>query len=196
MFGLDARIALAIFGALSLISGASLYGAIKHSQAVSMLSDMNEMGKAWDAYYLDTGRYIPYIELSNTASDSFYRGTTKDLIEDTGVKGWAGPYLPYGIDGNSAVYPKGRHVHMLTLTDDATWSSTDWRAAKCVAGKKCHMWIYINAIEGDTMAKEIDNIIDGGDGALVGNFRYYDSGDPTWKYSYLLKYAPMKNPHD
>ena len=32
MFGLDARIALAIFGALSVISGAALYSAIKESK--------------------------------------------------------------------------------------------------------------------------------------------------------------------
>lgn len=36
MFGLDARIALAIFGALSVISGAALYSAIQESSTVKI----------------------------------------------------------------------------------------------------------------------------------------------------------------
>ncbi len=41
MFGLDARIALAIFGALSVISGAALYSAIKESRITSLLTEYN-----------------------------------------------------------------------------------------------------------------------------------------------------------
>ncbi len=36
MFGLDARIALAIFGALSVISGAALYSAIKQAKVTQV----------------------------------------------------------------------------------------------------------------------------------------------------------------
>ena len=38
MFGLDARISLAIFGALSVISGAALYSAIQDSKSVSQVA--------------------------------------------------------------------------------------------------------------------------------------------------------------
>ena len=46
MFGLNARIALAIFGALSVISGAALYSAIQQSKAISVLTTAKEIGKA------------------------------------------------------------------------------------------------------------------------------------------------------
>ncbi|HAG52695.1 MAG TPA: hypothetical protein DCL21_02800 [Alphaproteobacteria bacterium] len=59
MFGLDARIALAIFGALSVISGAALYSAIQNAKAISLLTELQEVGKATESYYLDTGSYPP-----------------------------------------------------------------------------------------------------------------------------------------
>lgn len=47
MFRLDARIALAIFGALSVITGAALYSAIQYSKTIAILVDLYNLGKAW-----------------------------------------------------------------------------------------------------------------------------------------------------
>tara|TARA_Y100000590_G_scaffold312511_1_gene353198 strand:- start:819 stop:1040 length:222 start_codon:yes stop_codon:yes gene_type:complete len=58
MFGLDARIALAIFGALSVISGAALYSAIQEARVTQLITSLNEIGKAYEAYILDTGAEI------------------------------------------------------------------------------------------------------------------------------------------
>ena len=60
MFGLDVRIALAIFGALSVISGAALYSAIQDAEATAVLTELEEIGKAWEAYYLDTGETLSF----------------------------------------------------------------------------------------------------------------------------------------
>tara|TARA_Y100001960_G_C14595815_1_gene788039 strand:- start:886 stop:1026 length:141 start_codon:yes stop_codon:yes gene_type:complete len=40
MFGIDARIALAIFGALSAISGAALYSAIQQSKVTVLVTEL------------------------------------------------------------------------------------------------------------------------------------------------------------
>jgi len=40
MFGLDSRIALAIFGALSVISGAALYSAIQEAKATALYNEL------------------------------------------------------------------------------------------------------------------------------------------------------------
>ncbi len=95
MFGLDARIALAIFGALSVISGAALYSAIQEANMTSLYIDLREVEKALEAYSLDTG------DLSFTAGteelNMLYenaRGTV------TNISGWKGPYIsakPNGI---------------------------------------------------------------------------------------------------
>ena len=47
IFGLDARIALTIFGALSVISGAALYSAIQESKVVALYTEFQEIGKAY-----------------------------------------------------------------------------------------------------------------------------------------------------
>lgn len=55
MFGLDARIALAIFGALSVISGAALFSAIEKADLTKKSQFFIEIGKATESFYLDTG---------------------------------------------------------------------------------------------------------------------------------------------
>ena len=60
MFGLDARIALAIFGALSVISGAALYSAIQSAKAEQYRQYFVELVKASEAYYLDTGSQLSF----------------------------------------------------------------------------------------------------------------------------------------
>jgi hypothetical protein len=95
MFGLDARIALAIFGALSVISGAALYSAIQDSKTVKLLSNITEIEKAITAYILDTGSDLPYSSMYGTAGwDSVLAGA--ELMESTAT-GWKGPYLSYEI---------------------------------------------------------------------------------------------------
>tara|TARA_Y100001960_G_C14772251_1_gene880816 strand:- start:3625 stop:4227 length:603 start_codon:yes stop_codon:yes gene_type:complete len=195
MFGLDARIALAIFGALSVISGAALYSAISNAKATAFLADMREVGKAWESYYLDTGRMLGQ-RSTNNSEDNFYRYRIVGLQENVfNLKGWAGPYLPYSYNTYNLFYPAGEDLHMLMLTEDNAWGATTWNGGKCVSGTKCYAWVYINGLDG-SLAPAIDEIVDGGDGATSGNFRYFDSTHATWKYSYVLKISQVENPND
>ena len=81
MFGLDARIALAIFGALSVISGAALYSAIQNSKVTAAITEMNEVGKAWEAHYLDTGE-MPNRVNSSSSDTEYHILRTKELVDD------------------------------------------------------------------------------------------------------------------
>lgn len=91
MFGLDARIALAIFGALSVISGASLYSAIQESKITSLYVQIKEFEKAIESFMLDTGRKISsdasWVYLSEVASG-------KEKLTANVINGWNGPYMP------------------------------------------------------------------------------------------------------
>jgi len=92
MFGLDARIALTIFGTLSIITGAALYSAIKNSKTISNINQMEEIGKAIISYYIDTGEYIPYDEVSGL--------TDLSSLITSNKPGWKGPYIqlePWGL---------------------------------------------------------------------------------------------------
>lgn len=124
MFGLDARIALAIFGALSVISGAALYSAIQNAKIISYIADMDNAGKATAQYLLDTGRYPPI--LGSAATGSGYLDTKHLIIPGSSpIAGWNGPYLPYSDDSSSLngllLHTSGNKIVMSAMKTSA-WS--------------------------------------------------------------------------
>tara|TARA_Y100001960_G_scaffold250277_1_gene266545 strand:+ start:13481 stop:14092 length:612 start_codon:yes stop_codon:yes gene_type:complete len=191
MFGLDARIALAIFGALSVISGAALYSAIQQAKTVSAVTEMNEIGKAWEQFYLDTG-VNPSKKSSNSADTEFYLLKTADFTDNPSINGWNGPYSTNG-KATDSDFLKSQTFNNIVLTTlpDESWNH--WNTNLCTTGKKCFLWILVNAGQNESLAKSIDEFIDGSDGNSAGNFRYYKaSGD---NYELSLKYAPIANPN-
>ena len=86
MFGLDARISLAIFGALSVISGAALYSASQNAKTIAYVTQMQELVKAIEQYMLDTGTDLP----KDVTYD--YVADLRELVIST-KSGWKGPYL-------------------------------------------------------------------------------------------------------
>ena len=127
MFGLDARIALAIFGALSVISGAALYSAIQNARVTAIVAELEEMSKAYQAYVLDTGENLTFKE-NPSASDIALK--TIDLLEDPGLTGWAGPYLAYSSADMSSINQehaiesdKYDHIFFIKTVTDNTFGS-------------------------------------------------------------------------
>jgi type II secretory pathway pseudopilin PulG len=173
MFGLDARIALSIFGALSVISGAALYSAIQEAKVTSIITEMNELGKAVDAYQLDVGT----LPLFDTTTPQHMDASK--LISDT-VYNWNGPYIsgvvytnPLNIKHNVYDYTGVRRMETSawgnTTTQNCTSSSTS-----------CAIFILLGAIP-KPLADAIDLKIDGGLDMENGNIRLLksDSND-TW----------------
>tara|TARA_Y100001960_G_C14778381_1_gene884820 strand:+ start:4146 stop:4763 length:618 start_codon:yes stop_codon:yes gene_type:complete len=197
MFGLDARIALAIFGALSVISGAALYSAIQDSKVTALVTEMNDIVKAWEQYYLDTGSMLPRHETSDSSQNSFYSQKTIDLVEDNGVNGWAGPYLSYATDssGGTLKHPEYYHINMNIIDDNGTLGTTgSWVLEKCTSGKTCSLWLQVNGIPNETLASAIDAKIDGTVDKGAGNLRWYDGGG-VGAYRIHWKITGVSNPH-
>ena len=191
MFGLDARIALAIFGALSVISGAALYSAIQQAKVTSFVSDLNEIGKAWESYYLDTGQYPPYI----ATSAGNWTDETQQAVElvSSSVSNWKGPYLPYSIDTHLS-HGQYYQIFLPVIKDSATWGDTvNWYpTGVCSSGDSdCYIWAHISGIESDSFMKAVDNEVDNGDGAQNGNFRWRNVGG-AHKWGSYFKIAPIK----
>jgi Tfp pilus assembly protein PilE len=204
MFGLDARIALAIFGALSVIAGASLYSAIQESKVVSMHTDMMEIGKAWESYLLDTGTDLPKIGTGNTWVENS-RQTAKLVTDST--TGWQGPYLQYKIGtvgagtANKYLLYKDAGVDNGTYNGiyidsarDNTWGGTNYWAdadvGKCNNTDPCYVWVrLIGFTANQPYFAQIDELVDGSDGADAGNFRYRVKDS---QYHVFIKYTPYK----
>ena len=166
MFGLDARIALAIFGALSVISGAALYSAIQQSKVVSIVTELQEVTKAYEAFFLDTG--VGPGENGGVWIDA------KDLVEKpAGVLNWNGPYFSSAVSGN--------HIEHLIYGDiglarsiSADHGGTSIGGHACTS-TDCHLYSFISDVP-TNLAKAVDLYIDGIDTVGTGNLRYYSTG--------------------
>ncbi|HAG52262.1 MAG TPA: hypothetical protein DCL21_00560 [Alphaproteobacteria bacterium] len=185
MFGLDARIALTIFGALSVISGAALYSAIKQARVVALANEFKEVVKAYEAYVLDTGKDI---------NSGLYTADnpTLPLIQDDSVTGWNGPYISYP---QSADYASGIDHAQYDYFYISKANKEDWDvsgnpnlANLCDGSKKCYAWIALrmgttsSAIT--SMAESLDEYFDGSDGKNKGLFRY-DATSSAYTYARL-----------
>jgi type II secretory pathway pseudopilin PulG len=194
MFGLDARIALAIFAALSVITGASLYKAIKQTTATAILTDLTEISKAYEQYYLDTGAHLPI--------NAGFTYKILQLVNNVdSVTGWKGPYLPYEfMNFESLAHSKYSQVIIRALSTE-DWAGTSAKAdiyTECSAGKTCALFINMNGIPSTDYAIEIDKQVDGGDGATKGKFRWWSEATPhvTYLYRYEYQIMPITNPFD
>tara|TARA_Y100001960_G_C14372184_1_gene679646 strand:- start:66 stop:707 length:642 start_codon:yes stop_codon:yes gene_type:complete len=194
MFGLDARIALAIFGALSVISGAALYSAIQSAKVETYRQYFSELGKATEQYYLDTGQPVTQYHAASV--------NAKQLIENTeSLKGWSGPYISATSSPISVYFLRSELTQKLdnninieiSLQQGSTWASnTTNQQCSSVGDVDCFTYIVFssgNQASGATAVQNLYNMmdseIDGGDGALAGTIRLLN-------YSSTLKYLAYK----
>tara|TARA_Y100001960_G_scaffold280406_1_gene313272 strand:+ start:201 stop:806 length:606 start_codon:yes stop_codon:yes gene_type:complete len=164
MFGLDARIALAIFGALSVISGAALYSAIKQAKVTAAVTEMNELIKAIESYGLDTGQLMPIVAHSILNAN--------ELVTST-VSGWNGPYIAGDIVNHGSFcsncalrqqkydyHPTNDSLMVIQGYKDNQSSSNVWKFDSCTSGPGCTVWVGLS-YQSQSFTKEIDEEIDG-----------------------------------
>lgn len=197
MFGLDARIALAIFGALSVISGAALYGAIQDAKVTSLVVDINEIAKAYEQYYLDTGTHVRTDVSSN---NNEIRTVTEELLTSN-VAGWKGPYLSYSDqvieETGYLIYGKLGigSMHYFIMTEDV-WgdSKTPGMPNKCDSGDLCQVWVVLHEVE-PYLVDGVESFFDGTIDYDSGNVRVVTlDSDGDGKYATLaVKFLEFSN---
>ncbi len=192
MFGLDARIALAIFGALSVISGAALYSAIKQAKVTAVVTEFNEVVKAVEAYSLDTGQLMPVV--AHTIFNA------NELVTST-VAGWKGPYISADIVNHGTYcsncvirkqkydyHPTNDAVIAISGYKDNQASSYAWNFDSCTSGDGCTIWVglsYQDVNFTKAVDEEVDGVYDVGQGKVrISNWPgdiyhiNYDTGIP------------------
>ena len=155
MFGLDARIALAIFGALSVISGAALYSAIQESRITALIVETQAVGKAYEQYFLDVGERPATSGATGNGASLVY---LTSLNVDPSKPGWKGPYLPY-----NSPHPRYKGSVYFLYAKDMDWGSSvaaNWNDALCTTGADCYVWVHFNGLDVGTAAA-FDLRIDG-----------------------------------
>ena len=186
MFGLDARIALAIFGALSVISGAALYSAIANAKMTARITNFTEIEKAVEQYYLDTS-LLPPVSTTNSVNDlSAYA-----LVEKpSGVTGWNGPYLPNEkyVSGDALVIDNNRFSLMYRESDNASSICTKSSA-------NCSVFIWHGESD-HNFAKSINEFIDNEDSSAATNYTgkiHYYATYHTYKTN--IPFEPTNSPN-
>ena len=187
MFGLDARIALAIFGALSVISGAALYSAIEKARSTSLHQSLVEIAKASEQYLLDTRRNIPEQDATSLKANLIINNVDN-------IKNWNGPYFS-GIEDGS-----GFRIDILGLETWATISllqSSDWTNSVtfsyCTIGDlDCSEWVRIGLYNAKLKKlinyfEPMDLMVDNSDGKLKGRLRMITDTSGTTRIFYKIR---------
>jgi type II secretory pathway pseudopilin PulG len=137
MFGLDARIALAIFGVLSVVGGYSATTIFKDAQITQLSTELSNLKKAYQEFYLSTGDHT---------------NRFMDLIKnDYDIVGWRGPYTDL-LSDKSRIY-------------DGVYSMVEGRQdvagvppVECTGGI-CSMWLKLTKVK-DSVAADLDERLD------------------------------------
>ncbi len=199
MFGLDARIALAIFGALSVISGAALYSAIESSKAEKYRQYFVENVKASEQYMLDNGQFIP-----QKNDNTIYIG---DLLTNReNLTTWKGPYISADVnnlDSNKDNITRLIHndaIQHTALLQKSTWAANNvWPKCSAVGNADCAEYFGISFYNASSshagfknlkaMFDLLDKVVDNSDGDKAGKVRmvYASSTNHYIYYQGLLR---------
>lgn len=184
MFGLDARIALAIFGALSVISGAALYSAIQDAKITAGIVSLEEISKALIQFNLDTGQDLP--------SYSAQTRDASELVKAT-VDGSKGPYLPYEDTGNGFTFimsllgDSEEYIHIYNCMEPFGGLAGTVACNTCDGSSTCAPWVKLGHFD-ESIYTALEEKIDGNDGYDKGKFRvqWVDVGKTESRLFYKL----------
>lgn len=164
MFGLDARIALAIFAILSVVAGVATINVFSQAGTTALVTEITNFKKAYAEFHLATGEHtLKFSDLLNN---------------DSGYQGWAGPYIEGMLSDKSRSY--------------GTYSFVEGRQdvpgvppVECSGGGICAVWLKLTLVK-DSIAHEADKALDSDESANAGTLRIEYIPGPTDTIYYLI----------
>jgi hypothetical protein len=169
LFGLDARIALAIFAVLTLIAGYTVVGSMDSNRAKSLAGELTDMGKAVEAIHNDLKTDI-FQALDEPSEKNAFAALFDDTVitENGNLRSkWLGPYITF----TSTLNPKyGEMViqkHPANHTQD------------CSPEEVCYLWVVYGSVKMGIIS-EVNEIIDGkesGSPELSGRLQWTQDRD-------------------
>jgi hypothetical protein len=177
MFGLDARIALAIFAVLSVVAGTVVVMGMDTSRAQALAQELSETGKAVESLCYDIRADLYPSLMQPSPKNAFTALFDKGVMRETdsgGLRGrWLGPYV-------HATSTHSRYGEMMIEARKAT------HADSCVQGEPCFLWITYATVK-KAIAQGVNSIIDGDhetDPEKTGRVQWVESGEGTVTLSY------------
>jgi hypothetical protein len=164
MFGLDARIALAIFAVLSVIAGVAAINVLGNAAVTAQVTEFSNMKKAYQEFHLATGENTTrFLDLVDNSSD---------------IQGWNGPYVDLLND-------KSRTYGVYSLVEGRQ-DVPGVPPVECTSGGGiCSIWLKLTKVK-DSVAASLDQALDGEAGANAGIFRIEYTPGNTDDVYYLV----------
>lgn len=122
LFGIDARLMLAIFSGLTVVAGASVGGILSSSKVTGLSKDINTYRNAVESIQHDLGNNIHSIT-SSSASKNFIALFELDntYLDTPRQKKWLGPYIePHNIDSGKAQHRFFGDIGLIFKEHDGT----------------------------------------------------------------------------
>ncbi len=172
MFGLDARIALAIFGGLSVVTGAALFNVSLDTQNSALRTEINNITQAYMSMNLDTG-------LNDANFDDIIR-----IPSGPNAQYWKGPYLTRA-DNNNSLF--GGQYAM--LKGDTATNNTPPQA--CNLDENCFVWLSLTDLP-EKVAAFLDKSIDSTQDPSSGLLRYFETDSTAKRGTIYYAFLPSK----
>jgi len=148
LFGLDARIALAIFSLISVVAGATMVLSLDTIRAKSLAAELADTGRAIEAFHADVKSDIYQVLITPSARNAFAALYDNSVISEAFRTRWNGPYIKFASNQNP------RYGTMALLKRSAVMS------AECSIESVCYLWLAYNAVK-PGIATETNEILDG-----------------------------------
>lgn len=151
MFGLDARIALGIFGVLSMVTGVTMVLDLNNQRAKALATELADTGRAIEAINYDLREDL-FKALDNPSEKNAFMALYDNGVISTNnqMRGrWVGPYIKF----SSNLHPSFGEMVIQKRTVDHTQECTDPQ-------QFCYLWLVYNRVKPGVI-KDLDEIIDG-----------------------------------
>lgn len=167
MFGLDSRIALAIFGVISVLAGAIAAVNTNTITAQGFSKELKGMRTAIEGIHRDLQRGIHGALITDTSANAYTALYDSSVISSTYRSKWLGPY----VDRSTSLHPKFGAMTIERYRDDHTTA--------CSPDNPCYLWLTYDSVR-EKIVTELNKIVDGKNEALpssTGNIQW-DGTDP------------------
>jgi type II secretory pathway pseudopilin PulG len=133
LFGMDARIAMAIFASISVAIGYFAFGKIDMAKNSALLRELNAIHDAIQDYQSDMGTFYQFTIATSNGSNDFIALYDSSTISANFQGLWNGPY-----------YQASSTSHLTYGSFTITYGQDDRSA--CTGSSECHAWITITQI--------------------------------------------------
>ncbi len=149
MFGLDARIALAIFGVLSIVAGTYAVLSLSDVHAKSLSRELNETSQAIESFHKDVRDDIHATLIEESDVAAFEALFDKSVMEPGKARSrWVGPY----VKATTSEHPRFGNMR-LTKRPKA-------HDGFCYPEDDCFIWLIYERVAHSTV-KELNKLFDG-----------------------------------